>query len=291
MDVNMPVMNGLDATKKIREQKKYADLPIIALTADALDSDRKDIFYSGMNDVVIKPIRVDILLETLSKWVNPSTRKQGISNAERNNDNNSKCSLQVHGIDTNAGLETCNNKKELYLRLLKKFIDEAEFIDSYKQAIHKGDLETAERLVHTLKGTAGNIGAFGIQQAALELQNAFRNKSSKKTLNALYKELETQFIAVIQALGKIDFESDRKSKKTSNKNIQIDKLLPSIQQLAVLLADDDTDATEIIERIANDMQGSQYMDDLTQIERYISRYDFSEALNSLNILTEKIKAA
>ncbi len=289
MDVHMPVMDGLEATRIIRRNAQYQSLPIIALTADALASDREDILATGMNDVIVKPIKVEVMLETMAKWIRPAASHQLLP-ATDVKQKEIVMHLSIPGIDTRAGLETCNGKLSLYKKLLKKFIDEVEFIEHFTAAMAMGDHETAERLAHTLKGTAGNIGANGIQQAAKELQDAIKKKAGKKQIKELYKKLEQELMPVIQSLGKADL-SDKTASEPVNHPLDRTKLLSELDALAVLLADDDTDATDRIDKISIGLENSFYADDIGKIAKHVNRYEFKVALDCLNRLTEKLRAA
>lgn len=286
MDVHMPVMDGLEATRIIRQQEQYQSLPIIALTADALDDDRKDILASGMNDVIVKPIKVDLMLETMASWIRPATRNNMLTSAINSKD--IEMNLSIPGIDTQAGLETCNGKLSLYQKLLKKFINEAEFIEQFKDAMKKGDRDLAERLAHTLKGTAGNIGANDIQQAAKVLQDTFKDNATDKLINQLYKKVEQELVPVIQALGKIEFV-DNTANHSNTGTLDLTTLIPTLDELGRLLADDDTDATEKIDQIYNTLKNSPYEDHINEIAKHVGRYEFKKGTRQVADANSKVE--
>ena len=163
-------------------------------------------------------------------------------------------------------------------------------MEHFKQAMHKNDRDTAERLAHTLKGTSGNIGAFAIQQAAKDLQDAFKQDATKKVINQLYKKVEQELVPIIQALGKIELSGAADSQLKTGP-LDLTKLIPLLDELKNLLADDDTGATEKIDQVSMELENSLFVDDVMTIAKHVNHYEFRNALDHLNILTEKIRAA
>ncbi len=162
MDIQMPVMDGYTATKAIRSNPEYADLPVLAMTANAMAGDREKSLEAGMNDHIAKPLDMEKALATMSRWFKP---------AKSENE-----SADLPGIDSETGLKNANGKQDLYKRLLKRFVDnEADFAARFGDAVRQGDSDTATRLAHTLKGVAGTIGAMDLQAAAFDLEKAVKS--------------------------------------------------------------------------------------------------------------------
>lgn len=171
MDCQMPLMDGYTATRKIREQARFKDLPIIAMTANVMSGDKEKAIDSGMNDHIGKPIRINEMFRTLAEWIKPVARavrqepKADIPSTEA-------LPPELPGIDTLIGLKYSNNKQRLYLKILNRFRDSYENFESdFNQAL-ESDMEEATRLAHSLKGTSGTIGALAVQEAALELETS-----------------------------------------------------------------------------------------------------------------------
>jgi len=164
MDLQMPIMDGFEATQKIRQQPKYKDLVIIAMTANAMAGDKEKVLDAGMNDHIAKPINVNDMFATMAKWITPSGERQ-LSSEKIEDDTNSVMVLPcIAEINTDIGLNCTQGDKELYLKLLIKFYhSNIDFSQSFKQAIMEPDHQRALRLAHTLKGVAGTIGAKQLQ--------------------------------------------------------------------------------------------------------------------------------
>jgi PAS domain S-box-containing protein len=176
MDLQMPLMDGYQATQKIRLFKRREELPIIAMTAHAMPHDRERCLAVGMNDYVTKPIDPAVLVTALRRWI-PS-RVLPVDGPSRDSaPTGGRIQMPDHlpGLDVKAGLGRLMGNCPLYLRVL------SEFTRDFKNAslnlhrnMEEGDLKSAERLAHTVKGVAGNLGATGLQKTAQDLEAAIQ---------------------------------------------------------------------------------------------------------------------
>ncbi|WP_176761369.1 transporter substrate-binding domain-containing protein [Desulforhopalus singaporensis] len=157
MDCRMPVMDGYEASRRIRVQERFKDLPILAMTANTMNGDREKVLEAGMNDHIGKPIDMKNLVHTLAKWVAPSTGSvQGCDDVH----NTGILFPIVEGIDTEDGLARTRDNRKLYLKLLKMFAEtQQDFMVEFQGATAASDWQHAEMIAHRLKGVAGNIGA------------------------------------------------------------------------------------------------------------------------------------
>ena len=183
MDMQMPVMDGLTATRHIRAQSRWTDLPIVAMTANVMANDRQRCLDAGMNDFVAKPIEPDRLLKVLQQWLadhvasalepRPATRR---AESDPALDEAALTLLaQVRGLDVPLGLLRSGGKVGLYRSLLAQFTRSyTEFADQFNRHLQQGDQEAVRQMVHALKGVAGNLGATEVQDAATRLDEALR---------------------------------------------------------------------------------------------------------------------
>jgi len=287
MDCQMPVMDGYTATKTIRAQEQYETLPIIAMTANAMAEDKARVVACGMNDHIAKPINVNSMFITMAKWITPKDPKKRIKIEKESPDIdvNEAEIPSVLGIDTEAGLAVTQNNKALYMKLLKRFTSSyQDFEQLFLAATQDSDVKAATRCAHTLKGTAGNIGAKAIQNAAKALEHACEqadesgntlingemNAEIQRLLNEVLKEL----VPVVNELTKL---AEPVKSVTESQVLDREKVTPLFTELEELIEDFDTDASDVLEKLDPIFQGTEYYQQLSQLIEAVEAYDFDTA--------------
>jgi two-component system sensor histidine kinase/response regulator len=210
MDMQMPVMDGVTATQELRKTPHGARLPIVAMTANAMQRDRELCMAAGMNDFLTKPIDPDALMRTLVQWLRPRENAVPARPVAPPAPVPPLASLpplpplpplptlptppaaaapstdglpEVAGLDTALGLKRMMGKRPLYLSMLKRWVDSQHDAGGrVREALENADWETAERLAHTSKGLAGNIGAEALAALAARLEEALREHESLPTV-------------------------------------------------------------------------------------------------------------
>jgi CheY-like chemotaxis protein len=218
MDVQMPVMDGYTATREIRKDDRYKELPIIAMTAHAMAGDEDKSLEAGMNGHVAKPIDPDQLFSTLQKWIKPSEKRVQVKQPEvpleRSESDKAvpaedELPQSLPGFDLPAGLERLRGNKRLYRKLLLDFgTNYTGVAGEIHKALDSKDLEQAHSLIHNLKGLAGNLAAIDLQAASVNLEKLVRGVGKKippaKELKLKFSELENalnQALESVQSLG------------------------------------------------------------------------------------------
>ncbi|MEO8806259.1 MAG: response regulator, partial [Burkholderiaceae bacterium] len=180
MDCQMPVMDGYAATRALRSRPEWADLPVIAMTANAMAGDREKVIEVGMNDHIAKPIRVDDLFATLARWVRPARA------AAHHPKGSASGRPELPGVDIRAGVAAMMGDEALYWRLMRMFLDrEADFAARFRRARAGGDNEAATRCAHDLKSVSGSLGMPSLQFAAAALEAASANDGAEATIETL----------------------------------------------------------------------------------------------------------
>ncbi|MEO6856347.1 MAG: response regulator [Rhodoferax sp.] len=279
MDMQMPVMDGITATQEIRETGLYPELPIVAMTANAMQADRDRCLAAGMNSFVAKPIEPDDLWRALAQWIRP---RDGLGEPSAAPASTVAPAPEVAtdaipqgiaGLDTTLGLKRVMGKQSLYLSMLRKFATgQAQATRHIADALQAADSATAERLAHTLKGVAGNIGASSLQHAAGLLEAAIHTRQPHE---ALLEPVHTQLAALVAALHAA---LPAPAALTEGDQAQ---LAPVLAQLRHLLAEDDSDASELFLQHSALLQaalGSTH----TTVASAMAEYDFDAALQALN---------
>jgi signal transduction histidine kinase/CheY-like chemotaxis protein len=206
MDLQMPEMDGYQATAKLRADQRLASLPIIAMTAHATIEERQRCLAAGMNDHVAKPIDPSSLFDTVARFYNPVTRSRDSSPpvsrpASPLPPGDSTPLPHLTGLDTQNGLSRVGGNVGLYLKLLRQFVDQqGQAVEQIGNAIAGGDGALAERLAHTLKGVAGNIGATSVQSVSGVLEKLIRNRAGGDELAEARRQVATHLEPLVAAL-------------------------------------------------------------------------------------------
>ena len=303
MDMQMPVMDGLTATRHLRQNPAWANLPVLAMTANAMSRDRDLCLEAGMNGHLAKPIDPDELFATLLQWIAPrapdaaqtANADTGLQKRTADNPTTSEGApsptpspsaddalRHIPGLDVTAGLRRVLDKRPAYESLLRKFTaGQAHAVQTTRTALAAGQRDEALRAMHTLKGTAGTIGATALAALAQRAEEAIAQKASPELVEPLLQPVEAACQALVAALQQA-LPADDMSGADASDGLQIDAsaALQLVAQLDALLADDDSDAIEVFKQSAPTLQallGPVY----GQMKRALDSYDFVEALAAL----------
>ncbi len=205
MDMQMPVMDGVTATQEIRKEARFRDLPVVAMTANAMQSDRDRCMAAGMNDHVAKPIEPEDLWKALLKWIPPRHTTAVAGTAQSPSAAPDDLPSGIDGLDVTNALRRVLGKKPLYLSLLRMFIaGQRSATADVAKALANDDWDSAERIAHTLKGSSSSIGATVVQQLAHGLETAIREHQPRaaidESLDALRHPLESLVAQLEQQL-------------------------------------------------------------------------------------------
>ncbi|MEW6164243.1 MAG: PAS domain S-box protein [Pseudomonadota bacterium] len=280
MDCQMPVMDGYTATRELRRNPAFAQVPVLAMTANAMVGDREKVIEAGMNDHIAKPLNVNDMFATLAKWIKPKAGATAKVSAGGTADD-AAALPELPGIDVQAGLATTMRNMKLYTRLLLKFRDsQAGFGEQFARARQDADPMAATRCAHTLKGTAGNIGAKGVQEAAQQLELACKESQSQDVIDALLARTLEALGPVLAGLEKVSSggTATESSGAAMADPAQVQALL---DRLRVLLADSDTEAGDVIEELMPLVKGTPRAAGLRKVAAAIAEYDFDAALDAL----------
>ena len=277
MDCQMPVMDGFEATRTIRRDARFAQLPILAMTANAMAGDKDRCVECGMNDHIAKPIDVAQLFMTLAKWVKPKAiapqplvaglaasapasvlaavsapapTAAAVPSVPR-----SDGMPDIGGLDLDGALNRMGGSTKLLRKMISRFCEtQAGAMDRIRAAIDNNDVESAAREAHTVKGLAGNIGATAMAARAAvveEVLNQGQNHAMVPALDAMAAELDS-LIARIE--GVIGAPATAKVALASAAAVPLDAerkaaLANALSQLNALLNDGDSDAGLYVDQV------------------------------------------
>ena len=254
MDIQMPEMDGYEATRAIRANSSIKQVPIIAMTANAMAGDRERCIAVGMDDHVPKPVEPANLFETLVKWIPPIKSAPIQPETHHEEPTHAKAMLLNHlkGIDLEVGLNRTGENCDLYLKLLKYFVDDhGNDHQVIADAIARDDIIMARRTAHTLKGVAGGIGAKALYESAQQLETALKSPPFEPDIvSPLIKKMAGHLLEIVDDLKKKLLSP--LSAETKNKGvhpIDRERLTPLLDHFETLAGEMDPDAEDTAEDI------------------------------------------
>ncbi|MDH7799106.1 MULTISPECIES: hybrid sensor histidine kinase/response regulator [unclassified Beijerinckia] len=200
MDVQMPEMDGIEATSVIREHWSYDRLPIIAMTAHAYEEERQRCFSAGMNDHISKPVEPIILVQALDRWLKTMHRKAEEKPSVLNGASpaSTDLPLELPPFGIAAALKRVNGKTGLLRKLIVNFGDNyAEVARDLKRMISNGEMAEARRLAHTLKGIAGSLELIDVQAIAADVER----KLALQNEDEIFDRIEALELAIAPAIA------------------------------------------------------------------------------------------
>jgi CheY-like chemotaxis protein/HPt (histidine-containing phosphotransfer) domain-containing protein len=217
MDVHMPEMDGLLATSKVRNNPLFAQLPILAMTANAFDEDRARCMAVGMNDFVTKPVNPDSFYHVLLRWLTPvksdvnqrafkqqpllAKAVSALNNTSSPNAVPEKW-LHLSGLNIQKGLAVVNGDVQKYKRLLNLFVSgHSDDMLQVFTAIRSGDRLTAKRISHALKGVAGTLAITQVYNTAVVLDKGLLQELSDSECITLAMDCEQQLQEIVQIIS------------------------------------------------------------------------------------------
>ncbi|MDC8757774.1 response regulator [Janthinobacterium fluminis] len=283
MDCQMPVMDGYDATRKLRENARHARLPVIAMTANAMVGDKEKCLEAGMDDFIAKPIDVAQLFSTLARWIAPKHPQEEAA-AAAPEARVGEALPAIAGLRMEAALRRIGGNLQLMRKLLERFAaTQAEAIARIGAAIDNNDLETATREAHTLKGLAGNIGAVALADSAAAVEHLLAHGAGEAlelALAATSQELQRLLPGIVQALD--DKAAPPQAEMAPASAAELARLGEAMRALAALLGQDDAAALKQVEQICAMLTAAGQAEQARQLRRLLGQYDFEGALAQLH---------
>ena len=290
MDLQMPEMDGYEATKEIRKYDQYNDIAIIAMTADAMTGVKQKVLEAGMNDYVTKPINTKELWQALTTWIKPGERDlpDGFRGPRERADNAITIPA-INGLDVEEGLARVGGNRKLYRNLLVKFRrDFAGSTEDIRQSLEKDDQLTAERIAHTVKGASGNLSAKDLQEKAADLDAALRDARSGE-YEPLLTRLDKSLRALINSINEAGLGDAEEAQKSTFGDLSPDELHKLLGELEPNLKKRQPKrCAPILEEIARYVLPEEYAKDLNELGKLIKRYKFKEAQGIFERLMDRI---
>jgi signal transduction histidine kinase/CheY-like chemotaxis protein/HPt (histidine-containing phosphotransfer) domain-containing protein len=303
MDLQMPEMDGFEATRIIRSHDIYDSMPIVAMTAHAMLEDRQKCLDAGMNDHIAKPIEIDKFFATLLRWVRPLSPRITLGRRSAAAESpqmtaasppasTREGSLYLPGLDTEKALARLGNNERLFIKLLRQFLAYHDNTETdFYSALDTGDTVGAQRIAHTLKGVAAAIGATALSNEAADLEASFLHGEQDKA-----RVLAPQCFASLRkvhALLKDAFAASDPEKPapttgaaelSAEEKVRLTELLDT---LAGYLNEFDAEAVSFATARQTSLASLLPADDLENLLQQLARFDFDGALETVAKLRQR----
>jgi signal transduction histidine kinase/DNA-binding response OmpR family regulator len=290
MDMQMPVMDGVDATRAIRLKPEFQSLPIIAMTANVMASDRDKCTEAGMNDHLSKPIDPDALFATLLRWIKRQADRSTLAESSRaatatsiESQPRDGAMPPIAGIDTKTALRRTGGNVKRYEMLLRKFA-ETKATEEIRAALAAGDKPTAERAAHSLKGAAANLGATALAEDAAKVESAIAaGNASEILMDSLAASLNAVVAAIRSALPSEPVPDSVMAPSAAAASV-VEPLL----RLQKLLKSDDGEAADFILEATPLLAKVLSGEEIGALSGYIGNFDFDGALKCLSQIAARL---
>ena len=328
MDIQMPVMDGYLATDKIRNELQMTDIPIVAMTANAMASDKEKCLNAGMNDHVAKPIDPNALFSVLNQWITPKQRElPELIGMEESELSDAKVELPIlEGFDVESAVARMGGRLKSYNKALNMVSETLlSSVEETKQALESDDIAQAGLVTHTLKGVSGNIGCTELFEATEALENVLLGTESEvddlvsmqtfvsqavdsqaigsqtidsqaidSQINALFDHVESAAIQAMNVItGYLNMLSQESTgaeeAESSQQNLDMIQVQSLMKKLAVEIDEYDMNAGETCETLVGLLTGTGLREEVIELEKYVSGYEFDEALELLKSIESKLQ--
>ncbi len=287
MDLQMPVMSGYEASKYLRD-RGHDDIPIIALTADAMVGVEEKVMEAGMNGFVAKPINLKELFTALVKFIEPKERKQVHKKTESVESQKELLIKHLSRFKVNEALDRVAGNEKTYLGILKKYnTNFTPFISTFSEYIKKQEIDIAEREIHTLKGVSGNIGAFETNKISKKVEKDLKAKKDilKSISFANLEESINQDMTDIKLLFN-EVDTEEESKEILSK----EDLLVKLDEMKGQLDDYDTESKKTLDDIKESLKHYK-VKSISSLQEKLNDYDFDDAMEIVLKIIEAVKGA
>jgi two-component system sensor histidine kinase/response regulator len=295
MDIQMPYMDGLTATREIRKKAENATLPILAMTAHAMKGEREKSIEAGMNDHITKPIDPFLLYASISKYTGRSVaeiakKEESLDTKTENEDKG----FVIEGINTEAGLYRSGGKRESYAKLLRSFVNKYKELDQEINSLLKTkDMQGLANLMHTYAGVAGNLGAERLYERSFFLSNTIKKLIEDNSQDKFEAETFTEINALTQEHNELIKKISSKlfnipqEKSAEKGTLSEEEFLVKIANLKHLLERNDASAIAVNQQLLKDFMLEENAESkLKEAQMLLEQFEFDQALHVISTLKD-----
>jgi two-component system, sensor histidine kinase and response regulator len=292
MDMQMPEMDGLEATRVLRAEPAFRELPIIAMTANAMRQDLDACLAAGMNDHIVKPIDRKALVATLRRWL-PHSVANTVSPpalAERTRAASEEALPTLEGIEVAETLARLGLGFESLRKMLIRFADgQGKTLEELRAAVNASDAAAAARHAHAIAGAGGNLGADALRTAAKALEQAARQ--GQGNLEELMRVVDTHAVIVFRSIDSLrPVAQDEPPVRSALAGDPL-KLQATLEQLSAALENQDLSASAgALAELATFGTPAEMAEDLARVYDLVDAYEYDEAATLVEALVQRLEA-
>ena len=284
MDLQMPELDGYQATREIRSDSRFAGFPIVAMTAHATIEERQKCLDAGMNGHVSKPIDPSSLFDTLERITANTVKRPAVPLLEPARPAIADELPDVPGLNAAEGLSRVAGNQKLYRKLLRQFSStKADAARRVASALAENDRTLAERLAHTLRGVAGNIGAEVVETAAARLEKAIGGSAPAAEIEVWRASLEECLASLIKGL-EVALEGTEGEPARAG---DLEQVKEAVRQLSHYLSESDGAAVDYFEAAAPHLRMLFGPYEFEHFASLVANYAFSDAHDELMAAAER----
>jgi CheY-like chemotaxis protein len=287
MDIQMPEMDGYEATQFIRSDKRFSAIPLIAMTAHAMQEEQQKIMQAGMDAYITKPIDVHTMLRTFGTFLRVREPDEHPCETTENTETEELAIPDIAGLDVSGALSRLDGNRSLYLWVLRSFMEtQSNASKEIEEALSKGDTKLALRRAHTIKGNAGSLGSAALEETALALELAIAHEEPSARINDALDifagELERLTTDLKRLLPVVRQDDDPAPHGT----IDVAVVTPILKKLLDYIKCRDGKAERYLDNYSNELAVLP-ANDVRQITTHLKNFDFLAARQALLSLSAK----
>ncbi|GAA0841259.1 hypothetical protein GCM10009113_07430 [Marinobacter szutsaonensis] len=286
MDCQMPEMDGYTATRRIREQERYRDLPVLALTANAMANEREKVLAAGMNDHITKPINVEHLFSVMAKWIHPEAPSPGAKRHPQRADSNGVPSIE--GLDTVSALERFQGNVSLYLKQVHRLAENSRTaVETLDELTRKKQWHEAAHFLHSLRGSAASLGADELVAIAGKLE-AYVTEESRVPMAELekFKQEVSRLVSAIDDAGLAVHTGGFSGVDGGDP----ERATVVVSELRLLVEEFDAGSQQYLQDNIASLEQAGLSKFAKQLRQALSEYDFDAAAGILDELDKSFSA-
>ncbi|MBE1425860.1 PAS domain S-box-containing protein [Desulfomicrobium macestii] len=282
MDIQMPLMDGFEAARRIKSITRLVGLPIVAMTAHVLPEEQQRIREGGMDDHVFKPIDPDEVYRVLNRWLQPKACRVALPVQMPE----SQDVPVLRDIDTCGGVRRFLGDKDAYFKTLLQVRREySQAMSVLRAQLEGGAFKEARMYVHTLLGMCGNLGATRVVTAAADLERAL-DAENLHEVDALYVQMRISFDAMLSEIGRIgDFTAkDRRLPALDDRDLALllEELLPGLRSRTPM------NCQAVADKLCNAIPSRNYQGDVARVCALMDQYNYAPALALVENMLERM---